>query len=319
MSERSLPENAASATQNINAAIRSRRAVSAVPARKTADISYKVKRNLGLTLEYLFLIAMTVFAIFPLYYVLQASFNATQQLITTTLQLFPQSPTLGDYTYILGQTSFLHWLLNTTMLVGGSTLFGLIISVLGAYALSRFKFKGRLSTLTFLLTLQAFPGLLAITAYYQILQSLHLTGTLEGLMLIYTAGSIIFGAWNIKGYFDTLPKELEEAAYVDGASTFRTFWQIMLPLASPSIAATALISFIGGFNEFALANLVLTPNAAQSNITITVGLYSLANDHSTPWGYFAAASVLVTVPLVIIFLLLQRYLQSGLTIGSVKG
>jgi arabinogalactan oligomer/maltooligosaccharide transport system permease protein len=130
---------------------------------------------------------------------------------------------------------------------------------------------------------------------------------------------VVFACWNIKGYFDTLPVELEQAALVDGATPTQAFIRITLPLAAPALAASALFMFIGGWSEFAIANIILNSNANGSNLTFPVGIYSLQSDFRVPWGYFAASSVLVAVPVSIVFLYLQRYFKSGLTVGSVKG
>lgn len=282
-------------------------------ARKT----YHWRDNVGLGAQYLYLIIMAVFALFPIYFVVQASLSSTQALYTTNLTLFPPHPTFDNYKYVWGNLPFPQWLWNSFEVNALATIIGLASATTGAYALSRFRFNGRQATLSLMLALQAFPGLLALYAYYNILQFLHLDGTIVGLSIIYAAGSIVFGVWNIKGYFDTIPKELEEAALVDGASYFRTFWQVILPLATPSIAVSALFMFIGGWNEFALAKLILNP--FPNSLTVPVGLFNLQDSHYSPWGYFAAASVIVSVPLMALFLWLQTFLRSGLTIGSVKG
>jgi arabinogalactan oligomer/maltooligosaccharide transport system permease protein len=282
-----------------------------------ASLFRRFRKNSSLAGIYVFLGLMTIFALFPLYYVLQASFNATQALITTNLQLVPTHPTLANYQYVIQQEPFLRWLLNSIIACGVATLIALICATSGAYALARFRFRGRQVSLLFLFALQTFPGLLAIYAYYDILTLLHLDGTIIGLSLVYAAGNIVFGVWNIKGYFDTLPIELEEAARVDGASYFTTFMRIILPLAAPALAASALFMFIGGWNEFVLAKLILNPD--NNSLTVPVGLFQLQQDQYTPWGYFAAASVLVSLPLMALFLYLQRFFRSGLTIGSVKG
>lgn len=276
--------------------------------------------GLSLVAIYAFLIIMTIFALFPFYYVVQASLNGAQTLYTTELRLFPSILTLDNYTHDFTQLPIFAWFGNTVLVCGISTAIGLLFSMTGAYALSRFRFAGRELTLNLLLALQAFPGLLAITAYYYILQSLNLlTVPLLALSLIYSAGTLVFATWNIKGYFDTLPVELELAAMLDGATHTQAFLQITLPLATPALAASALLMFIGGWNEYALANFIINPNPAGSNETFILGLYSLQGTFSTPWGYFAAGSVIITLPLMILFLYAQRFFQSGLTIGGVKG
>jgi arabinogalactan oligomer/maltooligosaccharide transport system permease protein len=284
---------------------------------RVVDLFQRYRENAGLAGIYAFLGIMALFAIFPIYFVFQASLNSTQALISTQLQLLPTHPTLANYQYIFQQEPFLAWLRNSLVACGLATILALICSTTGAYALSRFRFRGRQLSLLGLFALQTFPGLLAIYAYLDILTRLGLSGTVVGLSVVYAAGNIVFGVWNIKGYFDTIPIELEEAARVDGASYFRIFTQIILPLAAPALAASSLFMFIGGWNEFVLAKLILNPD--NNSLTVPVGLFQLQQDQYTPWGYFAAASVLVSVPLMIIFLYLQRFFKSGLTIGSVKG
>lgn len=274
-----------------------------------------------LTIIYVFLAVMTIFALFPIYFVIQASFAGGQNLYSTDLRLIPLNPSFDNYVYAFTQLPIFAWFGNTILVCGISTLIGLVFSMTGAYALSRFRFQGREVTLNLLLALQAFPGLLAITAYYYILQYLNIVGTvpLLGLALIYAPGTLVFGCWNIKGYFDTLPVELEQAAMIDGASHTQAFLQVTLPLAAPALAASALFMFVGGWNEFALANFVINPNATGSNETFILGLYSLQTTYHTPWGWFAAGSVIISIPLMALFLYAQRFFQSGLTIGGVKG
>jgi arabinogalactan oligomer/maltooligosaccharide transport system permease protein len=276
---------------------------------------------LPLILIYVYLVAMTIFALFPIYYVLQASLSGDQNLYTTSLQLLPSKLTLSNYVYAFTQEPVFNWFLNTTLVCGVATLIGVLFTMTGAYALSRFRFRGRESSLSLLLALQAFPALLAITAYYYLLQYLHLLNTvpLLGLALIYAAGALVFGTWNLKGYFDTLPIELEQAAMIDGATMWQAFIRITLPLATPALAATALFMFVGSYTEFALANFVLNSNSNGSNLTFILGLYALQGTYTTPWGYFAATAVIFSVPLMVLFLFARRFFQSGLTVGGVKG
>ena len=290
--------------------------------RDTARVGIARRRFLsGLSLAgvYAFLVLMTLFALFPFYYVVQASFNGAQSLYTTDLRIFPAIFTLDNYVHDFTQLPILQWFGNTVLVCGVSTAIGLLFSMTGAYALSRFRFQGREVTLNLLLALQAFPGLLAITAYYYILQTLNLLSVpLVALSLIYSAGTLVFATWNIKGYFDTLPVELELAAMLDGATHTQAFLQVTLPLATPALASSALLMFIGGWNEYPLANFIINANSTGSNQTFILGLYSLQGTFSTPWGYFAAGSVIITLPLMLLFLYAQRFFQSGLTIGGVK-
>lgn len=287
----------------------------------TAVLWRRFLSNLPVTLIYVYLVLMAVFALFPIYYVVQASFAGDQNLYTTTLQLLPRIPSLSNYVYAFTKEPIFFWLLNSTIVCGLSTLIGVLFAITGAYALSRFRFRGRELSLTFLLALQAFPGLLAITAYYYLLQYLNLLNTvpLIGLALIYAAGNLVFGTWNIKGYFDTLPVELELAAMIDGASMWQAFRIITLPLAAPALVSSALFMFVGGWNEFALANFILNANSGGTNITFILGLNALQGTYTTPWGYFAATSVIISIPLMLLFLYARRFFQSGLTVGAVKG
>lgn len=291
---------------------------------RTMSLSRRSRTNPMIFFVYLFLALMTIFSLFPIYFVLQASLRGNQTLYTTDLQLFPTHPTLDNYIFVLTQLPFLNWVWNSIYVCGLATVIGLFCSTTAAYALARFRFRGRQLTLVVLLAIQAFPSLLALLAYYLLLQSLGLINTLEGLSLVYAAQSVVFGAWNMKGYFDTIPVELEQAALVDGATPTQAFRRVTLPLAAPALATTALFSFIGGWNEFALANILLNSNglggeSLGTNITFPVGIYSLTSDFRVPWGYFAAASVMVAIPIMILFFYLQRFFKSGLTIGSVKG
>lgn len=317
MSEQAIPhrhnEVAAEAASVPLPKVRTREDVRAAMRRR------RLLSALSLTLIYIFLIIMTIFSLFPVYYVVQASFAGGQNLYTTTLSLLPANPTLENYWIALTQYPLLSWMTNTFLICGATTLIGLSFSMTGAYALSRFRFPGRRNALSLLLAIQAFPGLLALPAYYLLLNALGLLNNLLGLIFIYTAGTLIFGCWNLKGYFDTLPVELEQAALIDGASNTQAFLRVTLPLAGPALASSAIFMFLSGWNEFALANLVLNANANGSNLTFILGLYSLQSDFRTPWGIFAAASIIISVPLVLIFLYVQRFFQSGLTIGSVKG
>jgi arabinogalactan oligomer / maltooligosaccharide transport system permease protein len=291
-------------------------------ARSRAEVlRQRFLTNLPVILIYAFLVIMVIFALFPIYFVIQASLAGDQNLYATSLQLLPNHPTFSNYVYAFTQLPVLNWLLNTTFVCALATAIGLVFSMTAAYALSRFRFRGREVTLTFLLSLQAFPGILAITAYYYLLTDLNLLNTvpLIGLALIYAAGTLVFGTWNTKGYFDTLPVELEQAAIVDGATQFQAFRRITLPLAAPALAASALFMFVTGYTEFALANFVLNANSNGSNLTFILGLYSLQQTYHTPWGYFAATAVIITIPLMAFFLYASRFIRSGLTIGAVKG
>jgi arabinogalactan oligomer/maltooligosaccharide transport system permease protein len=265
---------------------------------------------------HIFLFLMLIFALFPAYFVLQAAFRPGQSLFTLTLSLWPSQPTLDNFRYILTEIPFPAWLRNSLLICSATMVAGLIGSATGAYALSRFRFAGKRMTLILLLAIQSFPTVLALIPIYIILRVLHLIGSPFGLILAYTAGALVFSAWNLKGYFDTIPRELDEAALMDGCTPTQAFLRITLPLSVPALAVTALLMFITGWNEWVMAQTLLSD---ENTYTVPVGLWGLQNNYRIPWGYFAAAALIVSVPIMALFLGLQNYFRSGLTIGGVKG
>jgi arabinogalactan oligomer/maltooligosaccharide transport system permease protein len=194
---------------------------------------------------------------------------------------------------------------------------GVALACTAAYAFSRFKFPGRRAGMMSFLVSQMFPGVLTlIPLYIIIVQWLGLGSTHVGLVIVYATTSVPFSVWMLKGYFDTIPKELEEAAVIEGAGPGKIFWTIVLPLAKPAIAITALFSFMTGWNEFILAATFMDQEVMY---TAPVGLRFFVGGFQQQWGYFAAGSIIVSIPVVLLFFYLQQYLVSGLTAGSVKG
>ncbi len=270
----------------------------------------------SLATQYVVLLLGVFFAVFPIYFVLQASLRPGQQLYTTDLQLFPTDPTLANFEYVLFQLPLLLWLWNSVKISLITTVVTLLITVPAGYALSHFSFRGRASILTGLLALQAFPAALALPAFYLILLRIGLLNSHWGLVLIYASGAVAFNVWNIKGYFDTIPQELAEAALIDGASPTKAFLLVMLPLVRPVLAVTALFGFLAGFSDFILANTVLFEERLY---TAPVGVFALQNGYRNPWGWFAASALIIALPITVLFLYLQRHLVSGLAAGGVKG
>ena len=270
----------------------------------------------ALIFQYAILVLGAIFAVFPIYFVIQASLRPGQQLYTTNLQLIPTDVTLDNFRYVLTQIPLLRWLWNSIVISTATTVTTLLITVPGGYALSRLTFRGRGAVLTTLLALQAFPAALALAAFYLILLRLGLLNSRLGLILIYAAGATAFNIWNIKGYFDTIPIELAESATIDGASTNQAFVLVMLPLARPVLAVTALFGFLAGFSDFVLANTVLFDERLY---TAPVGVFGLQNGYRNPWGWFAASALIIAMPITALFLYLQRHLVGGLAAGGVKG
>ncbi|HEX6292597.1 MAG TPA: sugar ABC transporter permease [Herpetosiphonaceae bacterium] len=272
---------------------------------------------LEMVVVYAILIAAVFFALFPVWFLVTASVRPGQTLFSTNLAtaLWPDKTTLGNYQYMLTKTDFVIWVRNSFYIATLTTIATLFIATPAAYAFSRFRFPGRSGLLLLFLALQSFPAVMALVPLYLLLQRL---GMLDhtGLILAYSAGALVFNIWNTKGYFDTIPIELGEAALIDGASPTQAFLRVVLPLARPVLAITALFSFLAGWNEYITAQTILNSSAEY---TAPVGLFILQNDKAVPWGYFAAGSLMVSVPVMILFLALQRNLVSGLTVGGVKG
>jgi arabinogalactan oligomer / maltooligosaccharide transport system permease protein len=215
-----------------------------------------------------------------------------------------------------GELLFLRHAINSIVVALATTVVGVILSCTAAYALSRFKFPGKKTGLTMFLVVQMFPATLLLLPLYVILNKLGLLNSIVGLVLVYSTTAIPFCVWTLKGYFDSLPKELEEAARIDGASTWMIFRRIMLPLARPGIAVTALFSFMTAWNEFIMASTFMTN---QTRYTLPVLIQSSVTEFSADWGLFAAGAVVTSIPVMIAFYVLQRALVGGLTAGAVKG
>jgi arabinogalactan oligomer/maltooligosaccharide transport system permease protein len=272
-------------------------------------------------LLYAILVVTVLIVLFPVYFIFQASISPGQTLYSTELKLLPEQVTLENYRYMLFEKPFPTWMRNSLFVALLTTVATLFVATSAAYAFSRFRFMGRNVWLMVFLALQAFPAVLTLVPTYQILVGISQNTPIKllnlfGLVLVYSAGTLVFCTWNMKGYFDTIPYDLEEAALIDGCSPTGAFLRVVLPLATPGLAITALFAFLAGWNEFPMANIILQK---ESLYTLPVGLYGLQDNYRVPWGYFAAGALMVAVPVMIVFFIMQRYLVGGLTLGGVKG
>jgi len=207
-------------------------------------------------------------------------------------------------------------LLNSLIVAAATSVIGIFLAATAGYAFSRFRFPGRTAGLLSFLITQMFPGTLMMIPLYLIVNWLGLLDNLAGLVLVYSTSAIPFSIWMLKGYFDTIPKELEESALIDGASRTLIFYKIILPLAKPALAVTALFSFMTAWNEYILAATFMN---RELSYTLPVALRNFVGQFAQDWGLFAAGAILVSIPIVALFFILQKYLVSGLTAGSVKG
>lgn len=280
-------------------------------------LSTKTKSKLEVTFIYIFIILMFIVIGYPLVWTLMMSINPGTNMLVT--QLIPENPTLEHYLWLFTNPSsdYLLWYKNSLIIAVLNSIGSVVITSLIAYAFSRYKFFGRKYGLYLFLLLQMFPALMGMVALYILLTTIGLVDSIWGLLLIYLGGQIPFNAWLVKGYYDTIPRELDEAAKIDGAGHMRIFVTIMLPLAKPILAVVALFNFMAPFMDFLLPRIVLTD---PSNYTLALGLYSFINDQfSTNFTRFAAGSILIAIPIALVFLALQRYLIGGLTAGATKG
>jgi arabinogalactan oligomer/maltooligosaccharide transport system permease protein len=275
------------------------------------------------------LIGFTLLTIYPVLWVLALAFSGQQSVGIIDL---PKDPTFlerargvlpwpahfsfKNFTDVMTEQPFATWLMNSVMVSVMTTVLGVFLACTAAYAFSRFRFPGRDGGMLAFLVSQMFPGtLMLIPLFIIIVKWLGLGNTFWGLVIVYATTAIPFCVWMLKGYFDTIPIDIEESARIDGASPQTIFFRIILPLAKPAIAITALFSFMTAWNEFILASVFLE---SEAKYTAPVGLRFFVGGFSSQWGFFAAGSVIVSLPVVILFLYLQKYLVSGLTAGSVK-
>lgn len=258
---------------------------------------------------------LSLLVLFPLAWVLLGSFKNPGEIFAFPTTFWPRDFTFTNYADVINRTALPTYLWNTVIVTGSTLALTLFIGTVAAYGFSRWDFPFKDTILVVLLILQLIPSTVNIVPYYMMLNSLDLLNTHAGLIIIYTAGNIPFVIWIMKGYFDTLPRSLDEAAVIDGCSMFRVFWSIILPLSLPGLSAAGFLTFLSAWSEFLLP-LVLA-NSREVAV-MSVGLYSFFGADSTAYHYAFAASVMSTAPVIIAYLFAQEYLVSGLASGAEK-
>jgi len=267
-------------------------------------------------LTHAFLVAFAFATVYPILQIVTVSLRPGDQLYSTSLALIPDRATLAAYGTMLFEKPFLTWMRNSFLVSLAVTILGVALASTAAYAFSRFRFMGWRFGLYALLLTQLFPATMLMLPLYVLLKYLQLLDTFAGLVLAYTATALPFCIWTLRGYYDTIPVELEQAALIDGCHPWAAFTQVTLPLAAPALAITALFSFMAAWSEFLVARIVVHQQALY---TLPLGLESLAGQFQTEWANYAAGSLLVCVPVMVLFVVLNRYLVSGLSLGGVKG
>jgi arabinogalactan oligomer/maltooligosaccharide transport system permease protein len=261
------------------------------------------------------LIVFVVWSLTPVLWTLLSSLKPQSAIFSTRLELISQ-PSLDNYVALFTRGDFLRWGLNSLLVAGLTTLLGVFLAATTAYAISRFRYRGRSASLYVFLVAQMFPAIILLVPLYRIFVGLGLLDTPWALVLAYSTFAIPFCILMLKSYFDTIPYDLEEAGRVDGLGVFGSFWRIVIPLSVPGLAVTAFYSFITAWNEFLFARAFLTNREAM---TLPVGMSTFIDPLNQPWGLLMAGSVIISIPVMILFYIAQRYLISGMTTGGVKG
>ena len=277
----------------------------------------KTGKVVELTLLNIFYITLCVVVLVPILYALLISFSGGGTLLTSNIGAMFSRFTLDNYIAVFTEANFISWFQNTVILCCGTMVLSMSVAIVAAYAFSRYRFAGRKGILKLLLILNAFPQILSMFAIFRLFKTVGLLNSRIGLIIVYAGSMCIFSIWNMKGYFDSIPVEIEEASKIDGASDLQLLVKIIFPLAVPAIIVTAVMVLIYVWNEYLFSSTFML---GETSTTLAGGLYMLqATDYSRNWPVFTAAAVLVSLPILVIFFCIQKYMVSGLTAGGVKG
>jgi arabinogalactan oligomer/maltooligosaccharide transport system permease protein len=264
---------------------------------------------------YFILFIFLAISIYPVVMVFSISLRPGDRLLSTSLAIIPQDASLDSYIELFTQRPFVQWMGNSALISLAVTILGLSLASTAGYILSRFNFIGKKTAMIGILTTQMFPATMLLLPLYIIISHLKLLNTYVGLIILYIATALPFCIWTMKGYYDTIPHSLEEAAMIDGCNRFSAFYKAILPLAAPALVITGLFSFMSAWSEYLVAAQILQDPRIY---TLPLGLKQFQQNMSTEWGLYAAGSLVVTIPVVAIFMIANRWLVSGLTLGSVK-
>jgi trehalose/maltose transport system permease protein len=264
------------------------------------------------------IVVILVYTIFPFYWAIVSSLKSGDELIATPVSYWPLRLELDSYQSVFTNTDFLRALLNSAVTAVTTVLLALVIGAIGAYAVGRLRFRGRNIILYAVLAMTMFPNIAILGSLYQMIQTFGLYNRIPALVFSYMTFTLPFTVWVLNNFFKSMPGELEEAAYVDGASPFQTFHMVLLPLAAPGLITTGLLAFIAAWNEFLYA-LTFTQDFQARTVPVAIANFAGQTAYELPWGRIMAASVVVTVPLIVLVLVFQRRIIAGLTAGAVKG
>ncbi|MBO0884250.1 MAG: carbohydrate ABC transporter permease [Mycobacterium sp.] len=282
----------------------------------TRNQTYYISR----VLFYIVLAIIFIYIVFPFYWAIRSSFSPNSELFVTPVHYWPQEPTLDHYIEVFTNGDFLVAMRNSAIVAASTTLLSLLIGTVGAYALGRFRFRGRLPVMYLILSMTMFPAIAILGSLFDLVRRFGLYNQLPSLIITYLVFTLPFTVWVLTSFFAGLPRELEEAAYVDGASPFETLYKVMLPLIAPGLVTTGLLAFIQAWNEFLFAlSFIQTPDRRTVPLEIFLFNTATGGGFEIPWGTIMAGTVVVTVPLILLVLIFQNRIISGLTAGAVKG
>jgi trehalose/maltose transport system permease protein len=280
----------------------------------------KPGKVVGRIVFYLLVVLILAYILFPFYWAARTSFMPDSDIYLTPVQYWPKNFTVQHYINAFSETTFLRAILNSALVGVAATILSILFGASASYALARFNFLGRNVALYLILAMSMFPGISILGALYTVLQRFHLYNTLYALIIVYLTFSLPLMVWIMQSFFRGMPRDLEEAAYVDGASQFQTFWRIMMPLAAPGLATAGILTLMGCWQEFLFA---LSFELSSTRWTVPLAIANTgANQASAfqiPWGDQMAETLVVMLPLIAVVLILQRRIISGLTAGAVKG
>ena len=268
--------------------------------------------------SYIVVALFSVFAVYPILRVISISLRPgdEESLLVKSLAFIPSDATLHTYFRLFTEQPFLRWMGNSIVVSAAVTLVGVTLAATAGYGFSRYKFKGRDTAMISLITTQMFPLTMLLLPLFIVIIKLKAYDSYFTLIIAYSATALPFIIWQMKGYYDTIPFSLEEAASIDGCTQIGIFWRIVLPLAAPALVITALFSFMTAWSEYLVAAVLIQD---QNLFTLPLGLKMFQSNMEVAWGLYSAGAVVVSIPVVVLFLFLSRWLVSGLTLGSVKG
>src|SRR5215213_7345040 len=275
----------------------------------------RLRRGIGRVGTHVALLAISTFALAPLAWAISSAFKSDTEIMTN-LSIIPSQPTLDHFRVVLRESNFGRWFLNSLLVSLGTTVLAILVGSLAGYAMSRWRFRGRGFYGNSLLVIQMFPGVMLAIPMFLLLTKFHLIDTLWALLVTYLTFALAFSVWMLKGYFDGIPREIEEAALIDGANRIQVLWQIVLRLAGPGLVTVAVFTFLLAWNEFFFAYIFIL---SSDNYTLSLGLFTFITQWTAEWGRIMAASVLTCIPALFFFFLVQRALTRGLIAGAMKG